>query len=510
MVVIERNDGGIRVVFERRMCVKRVRMPELSRRGWMWTAGAAGTAALIFLAISFFRPGEPEGMRWVVAGKGEFVIELVESGDVAAASSRDVKAPLEGNDLQIIEMVPEGTVVKAGDFLVQFDPVSLEKDLVTRRESLATSEAELKALDTEQERNLAAMESNLSGSQYSRELAEIKRERMKFESPVKQRQTEIEYQQQMLALDEDATRLQNQKVIDAAARFKVFQQVEENRARVQRIEQRIKEMTLYAPIGGLVVYAEIGGRRGVPLHKVAVGDKPWPSQTVISIPGATDMQVALRVNEVDAGKLVIGDRADIRLDAFEGARYTGVVSRVAKLADRRDSDSELKDFEVLVTVDKPDAMLKPGMTAQVRIALSRLRDVVSIPIGAVFEDRDGKPVVFTGKSGGKPVPVILGKRNDRSIIVAEGVRPGERVSLAPPEGAEVYPLGRGRDRALRMQELQRLKELPVPPRAGDGGDSVGQGVPPTDGKRERNGGKPPNTTGSGERPVRGEQRPAGR
>jgi multidrug efflux pump subunit AcrA (membrane-fusion protein) len=172
------------------------------------------------------------------------------------------------------------------------------------------------------------------------------------------------------------------------------------------------------------------------------------------------MQVVTRVNEVDAAKITMGDKVNLTLDAFPQAKYTGTVTKIAKLADKRNSNSQIKDFEVTTVIAVPDSMLKPGITAQGSIILFRYANVVYVPIGAVFEKRDGTPVVFTRKSAQKPVPVILGKRNDRFIIIADGLHEDEDVALTAPSTAEYFPLGRAREMERRVREFNQLKATP--------------------------------------------------
>lgn len=419
------------------------------------------TGALILLVFAFTLlagPDSTDRLRWAASKRGEFIVELVESGEIRSTFSYDMKTPMIWGNLQIMEMVPEGTIVKPGDVIARFDPSGLKNELDNIRESLERSEAELKALDTEQKIRYSEMETNIKTTLLSRELAELRRERMKFESPLQQRQAELEYQKQMLMFDEEETRLKNQKIIDNASRMRVLMSYEQSRNWVENLERRISDLTLRAPIGGLVVYNEIGGH-GTPRHKVALGDKPWPSQPIMSIPDPEHMEAVMRVNEVDAGKITIGDKAALTLDAFEQTAYTGTVTRVSRLADKRSSGSQIKDFEVVIAIANPDSMLKPGMTAQGKIVLNRLQNMMYVPIGAVFEKQDGNPVVFKKKNHQKPVPVILGKRNDRFVIIADGVWSGDEISLTPPAG-KYFPLGRAREMERREKELAMLKATP--------------------------------------------------
>jgi hypothetical protein len=193
---------------------------------------------------------------------------------------------------------------------------------------------------------------------------------------------------------------------------------------------------------------------------VQVGDKPWPRQTIISIPDPNNMEAVMRVNEVDAGRITPGDKAALSMDAFEHTSYTGEIISISRLADKRDSNSDIKDFEVIIKIANPDSMLKPGMTIRGRIVTGRVPNVVYVPVGAVFEDAEGKPFVFKRKGSQKPTPVTLGKRNDRFVVIAEGLREGEEISFTPPVDTHFHALGRARNMDLRNKELAMLMATP--------------------------------------------------
>ncbi len=422
-------------------------------------AGCVGAFLVLIIAYSIATGGPKDTRRFAEAKQGEFIIELVESGEIRSKFSYDLLAPMVWGNLQIMELAPEGSMVKTGDVVVRFDPSSMQSTLEETKDRLDTNEAELTALDTQQSIRYSEMETNLKSSVFTRELAELKKERMKYESPLQQRQAELEYQRQMLVLDEEETRLKNQKIIDKASRMQVSMNYEQTVSNMETVKRMISELTLTAPIDGLIVYNEIGGR-GSARHKVQVGDKPWPRQPIISIPDPENIDAVMRVNEVDAGKITPGDKALLSLDAFEQSSYSGEITSISRLADKKDSNSDIKDFEVIIRVANPDSMLKPGMTVRGRIVIGRIPNVVYVPAGAIFEDANGKPVVFKRKGSQKPMPVTLGKRNDRFVIVAEGLSAGEEVSFSPPAETQYYPLGRARNMDLRKKEVAMLMATP--------------------------------------------------
>lgn len=438
----------------------RLKLPEFTsfykdKRVWI----AAAVVGFLFLCAFYSLSNTPlqDQKRWAVAKRGSLTVDLVESGEIRAIISFDVKVPMIWGDLQIVKMVDDGTIVKAGDFVAQIDPTPMVTRLKEIYESLETAQLELKALDADQETRASQLETDLKSSELSKELADLKKGMMKFESPLIQNQAELGYQKQMLVLDEVQTRMKNQKIIDNASRTRVLMNVQHSLEWKERIESRIKELTLTAPIGGMIVYTEVGGR-GVPRRKIQVGDKPWPSQILASIPDPTKMETVIRVNEVDASKVLVGDKVEITLDAFENTVYHGEVTRVSKLADKKNFRAQIKDFEVGIKIQESDSNLKPGMTTKARIVLDEFPNVLYIPVGAVYEDK-GKPVVFKKKNPKKPTPVELGKRNDRFVVMRQGLQTGDEISLLPP-APEFQPLGRAAEMERRAQEQAKLKANP--------------------------------------------------
>ena len=114
-------------------------------------------------------------------------------------------------------------------------------------------------------------------------------------------------------------------------------------------------------------------------------------------------------------------------------------------------EERLKGFEVYIDINGTDPVLKPGITAKVRIVLETFEDVMYVPVGTVFEI-DGQSVVFPeGKQS--PRVVYLGPRNDAFVVVQSGVEPGMNLSYVNPL-EETSMLGMAEERR-RIEEVNR-------------------------------------------------------
>ncbi|RKY87192.1 hypothetical protein DRQ09_04845 [candidate division KSB1 bacterium] len=382
---------------------------------------------------------------------GEFITDIRTTGELQAHKNTVITVPREfRRSLQIIKLVEEGSIVKKGDFLVQFDTGEFEKQLEQKKNEMKNAEAEYQSLLANQESNMAQLKASLETQRYSHRQAEINLAQMKYEAQMKREQKEIEMKKADIALKQAEEKIKAQKIIDEADRKKAELKIKHAKLEVEKIEKLIKSCTITAPTPGLVVYEKIWGPTG--RQKVKVGDTPWRGQGIISIPDLSIMQVKTKVNEVDISKVEKGQDVIIRLDSHPDAVYYGNVTEIANLARSEGrNDSKVKVFDVIVTIKESDKKLKPGMSATCQIITERIKNVLYIPLQSVFE-KDGKTVVYVMNPGPEKRVVELGPKNSNYVVIKKGLKKGERVTL--------------RDPTLRLEEIgkspkQKIKKQPV-------------------------------------------------
>ena len=429
---------------------------------------AIGAIVLLVLFIFMAYSDSPvDERKWVEVQRGEFIIDILESGQINSSNSVFIKSPMEWRmELQITDMVPEGTNVAKGDFLVKFDTSTLIEQLESQKDNLDQAIADLKRVEKEQSSRMSELKSDLQMAVYSREAAKMQLELLKFESEIRKEDAQLSYQKALLSYDGTEKKIEAQIINDAIEHRKATLNVEQTQTRIREIEGKIDGLEIYSPISGMVVYQEIGGY-GSPRHKVDVGDKPFPGQAVISIPDISKIEFVAMVNEIDVAQVKPGQKAVLKLDAYEDTVFYGKVSNVAQLVEkkveawrwRRSSAQEplveVPTFQVTILLDGSDPKLKPGMTAQAKIFIEEIPDALYVPIGTVFENAEGSPIVFTRQSYPNPVPVETGKRNERLIIINTGVSEGNLVSWTPPD-QDAYPLGWFAEIEFRRTEQAEL------------------------------------------------------
>ncbi len=430
-----------------------LKLKEITRKRWFWP-GLAALLLLFWLLGSRSKESDGSEPVWSDLRSGDFVIDAIETGEIEAVHSVDLAPPMEWRmDMQIIAMVPEGQIVKQGDFLVQFDTSELEDRLELAQDALASLLAQRDGLRAQQSARIAQLKANIAAAGYSQEVAALQRELLKYEAAVQRMDAELEEKKAQISLEETKTSLESQEIIDSSALSTLGVEIAKARANVRELEEKIKSLTLRAPISGMVVYNETGS--GDSRKKIAIGDKPNPGEAVISIPNLDSIQVKLRINEMDAARLVSGQEAAVRLDAYPERSFSGRVLHIARLAQKEDWGSEIKDFEVLVRLAQSDSVLKPGMTARVQIELGVEKGALTAPAGAIFEHK-GAAVVFPRDSYPEPQAIETGPRNDlRMVIRSSRLKAGDLVACTPPD-TSYHRLGYASYRAASTGKREQL------------------------------------------------------
>src|SRR5262249_40960984 len=122
----------------------------------------------------------------------------------------------------------------------------------------------------------------------------------------------------------------------------------------------------------------------------------------------------------------------IRVDAFADQQLNGVVTEVAPLPDAGNFfSSDIKVYTTRVRILNPTEGLRPGMTAEVKIMVDQLENVLSVPVQAILQYNSKDHV--TKKVGDRydRVEVTVGASNDRFVQVTKGLADGDVVVLNP-------------------------------------------------------------------------------
>lgn len=368
----------------------KARSPKRRRRRWPWALGLLALLGLGLFALqrSRARPAPIDPALLVTATRKSLEVEILETGRVQPREKVDLKSKIPGHVQAVL--VHEGATVKKGDVLLVLDPTDYQRDLAKA--------------DAEVARAVAALDfAKLTHQRAERGVAQGVAQR--FE------------------LDQTA---HDERTTAAAVRA----------AEVARsiAQDRLRYTKLVSPIDGTVIARGIEpGESVVPGVQSTFDGKP-----LLTIADLGGLLVKVNLNQIDVAKIAVGRKATLTLDALPGRTYQAVITKVAP-ASVKLTGKDQEVFPVEAQLDAPDGLVKPGMTADVRVHLDAKAGVLALPLEAIVKE-SGRTYVMrvVDKEPGKApekTEVTLGLRNDREVEVS-GIDEGTRVVLRPPSAAE--------------------------------------------------------------------------
>jgi RND family efflux transporter MFP subunit len=202
----------------------------------------------------------------------------------------------------------------------------------------------------------------------------------------------------------------------------------------------LSKMQIRAPIDGILNVLpnfRSGGSFGQSPPPFKEGDRAWTGAAIAEIPDLSSMFIDLKLEEVDRGKLKLGQAVRLRVDAIPEKEFQAEldwISPIAALIYKGMGTSE-KTFPARATLKHVDPRLRPGMSASVEVIIEREPNALLIPARASFT-KDGKPAVFVQHNKQFLTrQITVGKRNEDDIVVTGGLHEGDMVTLENPADA---------------------------------------------------------------------------
>ena len=374
------------------------------------------------------RPGDGTAIEehlTVEVLQGEMEISVTGSGRIRAARAREIEVPNRvSGEVQINFLIQEGTVVTAGQIVAELDTANAVEDLENELDELETTEASYEQLLDDHINNIKNLENAVRSAQIGHDQAVLQRENLEFNSALEQQQGDLNVEKARISLNEANRKLEAQKVINEMTRRQAFKNLERQREDVADTRAELEALTIRAPIDGMVIHAEQG--RWMQRTKVREGDSVRRGQTIIELPDLSELLVEIRINELDAEMIEVGQPVWVRLEAYPRLQLSGRIIDISTLA--QEFQGNVKVFPAVVRLDEADPRARPGMTASADIVVERLEDVVQVSLAAVGV-MDGRTYVRLHNSH-QPVEVSLGLWNDSMAQVLDGLDVGEEVDLA--------------------------------------------------------------------------------
>lgn len=362
-------------------------MASPKRRRWPWVVGvlalAAAIAALVRTGSAGPAPLDPALV--VTVQRGALALEVLETGRVEAKDRVELKSKVAGEVLEV--RVEEGARVKKGDLLLVLDPVDYAREVARAEADLANAKASLAYAHVVLDRKKAGVSGNILAAE------------------------QLDGANHEVTAGEIAVRTAS--VALGAA------------------QDRLRYTRITSPLTGTVI------RRGIQPGEVVVPgvQSTFDGKSLLTIADLDTLVLLVDLNQIDVAKARVGQKVTVTLDALPGKTYHATLTKIAP-ASIKQPGREVDVFPVEASLDTADGLIKPGMTADVRIHLEEKPGVLTLPIEAVVKDKGRSYVhhVVVGDDGKETTveaDVQVGARNDREVEITSGIEEGQRVLIKP-------------------------------------------------------------------------------
>ena len=390
---------------------------------------------LVLVGVAAARGDNGQPVQVASVGREDIQARVSANGKIQAVKKVDISANVMGQVTRLA--VKEGDVVKAGDFLMEIDPVrsrtqaqSLDASLQATTQDLETAKAKLAQSRSDFRRAEANHKAGIiSASDY-------------------------EQFRTTLATAENSER---------GAR----RRVEQAKADLAGARDTLSKSTILAPMDGMVTARHIEqGETAVP------GLQNQPGTVLLTISDMTGVEAELEVDEASIPNVKLGQSAQVRIDAYPNQVFDSIVTEVGGSPITKNTQNEATKFKVKVQLKNPPPTIKPGLSAQADISTGRREKALAIPLQALVvkemkeggnaaKDQEGV-FILTGNKA-KFVPVKTGLLGDLNVEVTEGLKGGETIIVGPfkslreMKGGELVKIDKGKKKDSKEDKKDEKK-----------------------------------------------------
>ena len=313
--------------------------------------------------------------------RGTFQTEVSATGVVTPIDRVEIKSKASG---RIDELpIEEGDYVKKGQLICKLDPTDVQAEVDQAKANLEIAEAELTTAQNTHDRQIKLFEKGLISAE---------------------------------ARDQASLALAQAKGKMVSARISLDQ-----------ADTRLSETIVQSPIDGVILqkYVEVGQIIASGISNVSGGTP------IADVASMANVYVEAGIDEIDVGKINIGQPASIVAEAYPRMTFHGKIIRIAPEAT---VEQNVTLFNVVIEVENKDGKLKSGMNATAEITVAREDNVLLVPTLALSPVQ-GPDSRFTRrtflKQGNEYIPqdVEIGLSDFKETVVQSGLKEGDIVGV---------------------------------------------------------------------------------
>ena len=368
--------------------------------------------------------------------KGDFNATLIETGELQAVKAKPVLVPYVGWKygwlFRITELAEHGSHIEEGDTVAQLDPSTVRKFLLEQENLLDVEKANLNKLIVEHDVRANELEASLYEVLADFNLKKLDLEKFEFETQRKRDVKELEFQQAQINLARIKRTIELEEKICRNGlkiqKIKVFQLEND----VMDALAAIEKLTILSPLNG-IFQISFNRMTNTDDQLYRVGDNTYQRAQLALVPDLRQIKVQSTINEIDIGKVKLGQKVIIKLEAFPDKPFKGSISEIGKLSYKQEEDSKLKIFNLEIVLDQSDPVLKPGMTVSCEIYYAELKEVFYVDNSCLKKAAGTYYLYVKENNSWVEHPVEIGPRNNKYTVVYGDLKQGAELKVPTRE-----------------------------------------------------------------------------
>jgi len=383
--------------------------------------------AAFFLALLFSCQSHDQSQFSTYTVKTtDFEDDLEINGIVEPIQTTSIGCPREADGI-ITFIVKDGAYVNEGDTVCILEDSNLKKRYDEAVVNLETAKAELEKTKADLALKYALLEAQVKNNAAQTDISNLDSLQLKYFTPNQQTIKRLELRQVAIEKEKLDKKLKSLAIINQSELKQTEFQIQRLTAEIQSSKEQLDGLVIKSPKKGIVSRAQHYSGR-----KVQEGDNLWYGMAMVNIPDLSKMKVIITASEGNYKRISENDLVEYSFDAMPQNKAWGKILKKSPIGKPIKEDSKIKLFEIEATMDSAGIIPGPGLSANCKVILKRVKDTIVIPQIAVFE-QDSMQVVFV-KNGVKfeMRQVTIGTSSPKSAIVVSGLKVGEKISFVKP------------------------------------------------------------------------------
>lgn len=384
--------------------------------------------------VAFFRLRNAQAatnLPTASARRGEFLVLIRARGELTAEKSVQITAPVNVPDLQIVWTAPTGSEVTPGQVVIRFDPSAAKQQISEHTAALKSAQANLDQALAQSRITSEKDKLDLATTNYDWEKAKLEASKQAVMSVIQGEESKIDSGLAEQKVNVQSATNQMHTTSDQAKIASLTRLRDQEVRELEITNTQLASMEVRSPGRGVITYLGNYSQGWMNAQPYKVGDHAAPGTLLAEIPDLSTIAMESKVEEVDRGRIAVGNAVLVHIDAFPEKTFNAKISGISPLTEQNWEWPPTRSFKSYSALDEPGKRLRPGMNASSDFVISRIANAVSVPAKALFTDQ-GKPIVYVRNDKGyERRKVQLRARNPDDVAI-EGIAEGTAVALVEP------------------------------------------------------------------------------